>query len=63
MTEEQKKRYAENETLISFDKIPEEYYQKVIDEYNKTKPYSKMKLFSYLAKNKLREQIDRIEDF
>ena len=63
LTEEQMKRYAENETLISFDKIPEEYYKKVIDEYNKPKSYSKMKLFNYLAKNKLREQIDRIEDF
>jgi len=63
LTEEQSKRYAENETLISFKKIPEEYYQKVIDEYNKPKPYSKMKLFNYLVKNKLREQVDHITDF
>lgn len=63
LTEEQKKRYDENETLISFDKIPNEYYSKVLNEYNKEKTYSKMKLFNYLVKNKLRDQIDHITDF
>lgn len=63
LTESQKKRFSENEILISFEKIPEKYYQQVIDEYNKPKTYSKFDLFQYFAKNKLREQIEHIGDY
>ena len=63
LNEDQRKRFRENEQLISFNKIPNEYYKKVIDEYSKPKTYSKMKLFNYFAQNKLREQIDHITDF
>ena len=64
LTESQKKRYEENETLISFDKIPEEYVQKVLDEWKASEPKGGgMKLFNYLARNGLKEILSRIDDF
>lgn len=64
LTESQKKRFEENERLISFDKIPEEYVQKVIDAWREAVPNrNKMKIFSYFAKTGLKQQLDRIEDF
>lgn len=64
LTESQKKRYKENETLISFECIPEEYTEKVINAWKEAEPKGGgMKLFTYLAKNGLKEQLSRIEDF
>lgn len=64
MTESQKKRFEENERLISFEKIPEEYVQKVLDTYRESVPKKdRMKLFTYLAKSGLKQQLDRIDDF
>lgn len=64
LTESQKKRYKENETLISFDCIPDEYVQKVLEAWQDSKPKGGgMKLFTYLARNGLKEQLSRIDDF
>ena len=64
LTESQKKRYKENETLISFDCIPDEYVQKVLEAWQNSKPKGGgMKLFTYLARNGLKEQLARIDDF
>lgn len=64
LTESQKKRYKENETLISFDCIPDEYVQKVLEAWQDSKPKGGgMKLFTYLARNGLKEQLARIDDF
>lgn len=64
LTESQKTRYKENETLISFDCIPEEYVEKVLDVWKESRPKGGgMKLFTYLAKNGLKEQLARIDDF
>lgn len=64
LTESQKQRYKENETLISFDCIPEEYVQKVMDAWKESTPKGGgMKLFTYLARNGLKEQLSRIDDF
>jgi hypothetical protein len=64
LTESQKQRYKENETLISFDCIPKEYVQKVMDAWKESTPKGGgMKLFTYLARNGLKEQLSRIDDF
>ena len=64
LDESQKKRFRENETLISFDKIPEEYTDKVISAWKECSPSrNRMKLFEYLAKTGLSKQLDRACDF
>lgn len=64
MTESQRMRFEENERLISFEKIPAEYVQKVLDAYRSAAPKrDRMKLFTYLAKTGLKRQLERIDDF
>lgn len=64
LTEDEKKRYEMNKKLISFDEIPTEYIQIVIDAYNESKhDFSKFKLFEYFTKYGLKELTARIDDF
>lgn len=56
-------RYNMNKRLISFDEIPVKYNQEVVDEFNKSKNFSKFRLLEYFARNKLNQLIDKIGDF
>lgn len=65
------KRYIRNKQLINLESIPDEYVDKIRDEYLDTftvKYKSKMKmrrsrLFSYLVKHRLTRLMDKLSDF
>lgn len=59
----EKERYEFNKMLISFDEIPEIYEKEVIEEYKKEKKFNRFNLLQYFARHKLKEMIDRIEEF
>lgn len=59
----EKERYEFNKILISFDEIPSKYEKEVISEYQKEKTFNRFNLLQYLARHKLKEMIDRIEEF
>lgn len=58
-----KSRLEQNETLISFHKIPQWLIDEIIEAYD-TKPNgTRMTLFKYLAENKCRLLLDEIQQF
>jgi hypothetical protein len=59
----EKERYEFNKMLISFDEIPSKYEQEVISEYKKEKKFNRFNLLQYFARHRLKEMIDRIEEF
>jgi len=64
LNESQRKRFEENETLISFDRIPEQYEDIVLQAWKDSVPNrSKNKMFMYFASKGLKKQIERIDDF
>lgn len=63
MTEEQKKRYAENEILLDFDKIPDFIRDPIIEEFENGKPAPRSKLYPYFVSKKLVKLADSINDF
>ncbi len=65
-TDDEKRNYERNELLISFDSIPEELENKILEEYNReinrTKA-SMTKLMTYLVKHKMKTLLNSIGDF
>jgi len=55
--------FSRNQTLIDLRNIPGDIKEKIINNYEETKPASKGKIFDYLIANKLRSLIDVIEEF
>jgi len=55
--------FSRNQTLIDLRNIPGDIKEKIINNYEETKPASKGKILDYLIANKLRSLIDVIEEF
>lgn len=63
-TDTERRNWARNELLISFDKIPDNIYTAIVQEYEKEKPcYTREKLYNYFIKNKMKLLINEIESF
>jgi len=57
-------RYKQNEILISFEKIPDNIRNKIIDKYNNTETFNKQSLiFEYLTEKGMIGLVDCIPDF
>lgn len=63
--EEQRKNYIRNETLVSYEKIPEEIRTAILAEYNaqREQKHSKMQLMDYLTNNRMSNILGSISDF
>lgn len=59
------RNFQRNELLISFDKIPQEVYNAVMDVYteSKSKQFKKMDLMNYFLRNKMKLMVEVMEDF
>lgn len=64
LSDEEKKRYDRNRTLIDFDCIPDHITAGVVASYNQERKKTKrQEIFNYLIKHRCRELIDRLEEF
>lgn len=63
--EEQRKNYIRNETLVSYQKIPENIKESILAEYNRqlSIKHSKMGLMDYLTRNRMSNILSSITDF
>lgn len=63
-TDEEKRNWQRNATLVAFDNIPVEVKQSIIDTYISNKPKGdKMTVMNYLMEHRCRLLLDEIEDF
>lgn len=65
LDEQEKIRYARNELLVSYSKIPTNISEQIISCYNSqlAKKHSKMQLMNYLVANKMTNLLSQIHDF
>lgn len=56
-------RYKRNEVLISFDFIPEEIRQNIVNVYETVEKGNKQKLYNYMVENKLISLLEVIDEF
>ena len=63
-TDEERRNWQRNATLVDFDFIPEDVRQTIIDTYINNKPKGdKMSVMNYLIQHRCRLLLDEIEDF
>ena len=63
-TDEERRNWDRNESMISFDKIPADIKQSIIDEYISSKPKTdRMQIMNYLIQHRCRMLLDKIEEF
>jgi hypothetical protein len=62
-TEEEKKNYNRNRTLIDLNCIPPELEAKIINEFNDVKVASRDKILNYFITKKLKTLIEVIDEF
>ena len=63
-TDEEKRNWHRNATLVDFQFIPEDVQQTIVDSYLSNKPKGdKMAIMQYLIDNRCRLLLDEIEDF
>lgn len=63
-SDQERLNYDRNEMLVSFDKIPTSLYDEIINEYTTQKPKgSKMKIYAYLLKHRMKTLIDDAGSF
>ena len=63
-TDEERRNWDRNESMISFDKIPGDIKQSIIDEYIGSKPKTdRMQIMNYLIQHRCRMLLDKIEEF
>lgn len=63
-TEEERRNWLRNQTLVDFDFIPTELYDSIVEAYlNATPSLNKNKIWNYLVKNKCRLLLDSVEEF
>ena len=64
-TDEERRNFSRNETMISYEKIPSDLQEKIINEYKKVcvKQNSPGKIREYLIKHRCRNLMDSISDF
>lgn len=62
-TEDVYRNYLRNETLISFDKIPEDIGKAIITEYENCKQATKQTMYKYFLEKKLITLLEVIDEF
>ena len=63
-TDDERRNWQRNVTLVDFDYIPADVRQEIIDAYTTAKPTGdKMTVMSYLITNKCRLLLDELDDF
>lgn len=63
MDEETKLRYNRNKQMIDLSQIPQEYKDKILEEFDKDKNIGREHLFNFFVKKKLKNLITDIQDF
>jgi len=63
MDEETKLRFNRNKKMIDIGEIPQEYKDKILEEYRKDSPVGREHLFNFFVKAKLKNLITDIQDF
>jgi len=63
MDEETRLRFNRNKKMIDLSEIPQEYKDKILEEYNKDKGVGREHLFNFFIKKKLKNLITDIQDF
>lgn len=63
MDEETRLRYNRNKKMIDLSEIPQEYKDKILEEFNKEKTVGRELLFNFFVKKKLKNLITDIQDF
>ncbi len=64
LTEEEKRRFERNRQLISFDYIPKDLEQTIIDTYKTTVPNKDLeKTMKFLIEVRAKQLLDRIMEF
>jgi len=63
MDEETRLRYNRNKKMIDLSEIPEEYKERILEQYNKEKGIGREHLFNFFIKKKLKNLITDIQDF
>jgi hypothetical protein len=63
-TDDERRNWQRNITLVDFDHIPDDVRQEIVTTYINTKPTGdKMAIMNYLIANKCRLLLDELEDF
>lgn len=62
-TDEERRNWQRNETLVNFKYIPEDIKEKVLQEYEIKPKGSKNDVMNYLIKNKCRLLLNEVEEF
>lgn len=62
-TEEVYRNYQRNDLLINFDRIPENIRLNIVEEYEKTQPSSKQKMYKYFVEKKMINLLEVIDEF
>lgn len=62
-TEEERRNWQRNITLVDFKYIPEDIKNSIIEEYEKPQKGDKNSIMNYLIKNKCRVLLEQVEDF
>lgn len=63
MSDELKRNYIRNKTLVDLSQVPEEIKQQVMDAYRTENTKDRSLLFNYFVKNKLRNLMAHISEF
>lgn len=63
MDEETRLRFNRNKKMIDLSEIPQEYKDKILEEFNKEKTIGRERLFNFFVKMKLKNLITDIQDF
>lgn len=63
MDEETKLRFNRNKKMIDLSQIPQEFKDRIIEEYNKEKEIGREHLFNFFIKKQLKNLITDIQDF
>lgn len=57
------KNYKRNESLIDLSKIPIEYQQKIMNEYQNTPKNGRDKILNYFIKNRMKQLTEHLQEF
>lgn len=63
LLDQERINFSRNEKLISFDKIPEDIVNKVMDKYSTMEVKTRASLPTYFIKTKLRNLFEHLQDF
>lgn len=63
MDEETRLRFNRNKKMIDLSQVPQEFKDKILEEYNKDKEIGREHLFNFFVKKKLKNLITDIQDF